>query len=260
MVQIIGQLTNDYYNLTHILHFLREFTFEAVLFRLMLAVFCGGLIGMERGRKRRPAGLRTYIIVCLGATLTMLLGQYESYMLINKWNEALGGVGVQTDVCRFSAQVINGVGFIGAGTILTTNRQETKGLTTAACLWASACMGIAIGAGFYEGVFLGFFMIFVAVCLLPRLEIMLHKHTRNMNIFLELPTLENLGEIIKSLKMQKVTIYDMDICRNYHPVQQSYTVNFSIRMKSLKDRDSILSELSELEHVYTVEEQKLGAL
>lgn len=260
MAQVISQLTNHYNNFNHMLHFLREFTFESVLFRLLLAVICGGLIGMERGRKRRPAGLRTYIIVCLGATLTMLLGQYESNMLIGKWNEALGGVSVQTDVCRFSAQVINGVGFIGAGTVLTTNRQETKGLTTAACLWASACMGLAIGAGFYEGVFLGFLMIFTVVCLLPRLEIMLHNRTKNMNIYLELQTLENLGKIINCLKMQEVTIYDMDISRNYYPVQQSYTINFSIRMKSLKDRDSIMSELSEIEHVYTVEEQKLGAL
>lgn len=260
MAQFISQISDHYNSISQILLYLREFTFESVVFRLFLAVICGGLIGMERGRKRRPAGLRTYIIVCLGAALTMLLGQYESNMLIGKWSEVLNGTNVQMDVCRFSAQVINGVGFIGAGTVLTTNRQETKGLTTAACLWASACMGLAIGAGFYEGVFLGFLLIFIVVCVLPCLEVMLHNRTKNMNIYLELQSLEILGSIINCLKMQEATIYDMDISRNYSPVQQYFTINLCVRMKSAKDRVLIMSELSEIEHVYSVEEQKLGAL
>ena len=76
MAQFISQISDHYNSISQILLYLREFTFESVVFRLLLAVICGGLIGMERGRKRRPAGLRTYIIVCLGAAFTMLLGQY----------------------------------------------------------------------------------------------------------------------------------------------------------------------------------------
>ena len=109
-------------------------------------------IGLERGRKGRAAGFRTYMLVCLGAALTMLLGQYEFEMLNFHWQSLSGGQ--TTDVTRFSAQVINGVGFLGAGTIIVTGRQEVKGLTTAAGLWASACVGLAIGAGFYECVLL----------------------------------------------------------------------------------------------------------
>lgn len=260
MTQFMNQLSDlcSYVNQT--VAYLREFHFESVMFRLVLAVLCGGIIGMERGRKRRPAGLRTYIIVCLGAALTLLLGQYEADMLTGAWAEWLDGLGVQTDVCRFSAQVINGVGFIGAGTVLTTNRQETKGITTAACLWASACMGLAIGAGFYECVLLGFLVIFLVLRVLPYVEVVLNNRTKNMNLYIELSTLENIGKIIRCLKAQDVTIYEMDISRNYYPVQQSYGITFSVRMKSLKARDSILSELSEMEHVYSVEEQKLGAL
>ena len=118
---------------------LREPNVYSTLFRLTLATICGGLVGLERVKKRRPAGFRTYMLVCLGAALTMLISQY------------LYKSGQTTDLSRLGAQVINGVGFLGAGTVIVTGRQQIKGLTTAAGLWASACMGLAIGAGFYFG-------------------------------------------------------------------------------------------------------------
>ena len=133
--------------------YLRELNFVSVALRLLLSAVIGFSLGMERGRKRRPAGCRTYMLVCMGATLTLLLSQYEYYMLTNRWYDLALEIGIRTDVSRFGAQVINGVGFLGAGTILVTGRREVKGLTTAAGLWASACMGLAIGAGFYESVF-----------------------------------------------------------------------------------------------------------
>ena len=121
------------------LDFVRDVTLLSVAARMVLAVLCGGLIGLEREYKRRPAGFRTHILICLGAAMTTLTSQY---LYLN--------MGMYTDVSRLGAQVIAGVGFIGAGTIIVTKRQRVKGLTTAAGLWASACMGIAIGAGFYE--------------------------------------------------------------------------------------------------------------
>ena len=108
--------------------FLREFHIYSVALRLLLAMFCGGFIGFERARKRRAAGFRTYLLVCLGAALTMLLGQYEYQMLSGPWAEIAAGVGTRVDVARFGAQVINGIGFLGAGTIIVTGRQEVKGL------------------------------------------------------------------------------------------------------------------------------------
>ena len=138
------------------LDFLRELNIWSVMLRLTVAMAFGGLIGMERGKKRRAAGFRTYMLVCLGAALTMLLSQYEYGMLTSAWSQTASQLGIRTDVSRFGAQVINGIGFLGAGTIIVTGRQEVKGLTTAAGLWASACMGLAIGAGFYECVLLAF--------------------------------------------------------------------------------------------------------
>ena len=127
-----------------VIPYLREMNFVSVMFRLILAMVCGGMIGLERGRKRRPAGFRTYMLVCLGAALTMLLSQYESYMVTHAWHETAMEIGLRTDVSRFGAQVINGIGFLGAGTILVTGRQEVKGLTTAAGLWAAAALGLSL--------------------------------------------------------------------------------------------------------------------
>ena len=105
---------------------LRELNTVSILFRLALAMLFGGLIGLERGRKRRAAGFRTYMLVSLGAALTMLLGQYNFLMLETDWAALAAELGVKTDVSRFGAQVINGIGFLGAGTIIVTNRQEVK--------------------------------------------------------------------------------------------------------------------------------------
>ena len=125
-----------------LLHYLRGWNTASVILRLAVAMLCGGLIGIERASKRRAAGFRTYMVVCLGATLAMLLNQYIDDMLVHAWQ-----ISQTTDAARLGAQVINGIGFLGAGTIILTGSQQVKGLTTAAGLWASACMGLAIGAG-----------------------------------------------------------------------------------------------------------------
>ena len=122
----------------------------SVLLRLTLAVVFGGIIGSNREHKRQPAGFRTYMMVCLGAALTMVLGQYQYKMLETVWQEAQRQVGMIADVTRLGAQVINGIGFLGTGTILVTEQREVKGLTTAAGLWASACVGWLLGPAFMK--------------------------------------------------------------------------------------------------------------
>ena len=185
-----------------VIPYLREMNFVSVMFRLILAMVCGGMIGLERGRKRRPAGFRTYMLVCLGAALTMLLSQYEFAMVMGPWNGIAQELGMKTDVSRFGAQVINGIGFLGAGTILVTGRQEVKGLTTAAGLWASACMGLAIGAGFYECVVLCTVLIFLCMRFLPAFENYLVEKARFINIYVEFRSLDDLGSIISRIKSQ----------------------------------------------------------
>ena len=201
--------------------YLRELNFVSVALRLLLSAVIGFSLGMERGRKRRPAGCRTYMLVCMGATLTLLLSQYEYYMLTNRWYDLALEIGIRTDVSRFGAQVINGVGFLGAGTILVTGRREVKGLTTAAGLWASACMGLAIGAGFYESVVLGTVLIFLSMRFLPTIENMMVERAPFLNIYVEFESLDNIGAIIGRIKEQNSQILDVEIDLSSRVVTQN---------------------------------------
>lgn len=122
---------------------LRDVRFLTVLFRFLLAFACGTAIGMERSYKNRPAGMRTHILICIGGAVASVTGLYL-YLNLH----------MPTDISRLGAQIVSGLGFIGAGTIVVTKGSNIKGLTTAAGLWASGIIGLAIGAGFYEGAIL----------------------------------------------------------------------------------------------------------
>ena len=117
-----------------------EWNSVAICGRLALAILTGTVIGIDRGLKRRGAGIKTHALVCLGSALVMLTSEYMSMNFEQK-----------ADLARLGAQVISGVGFLGVGTILVTEKQRVRGLTTAAGLWACACVGLAIGIGFVEG-------------------------------------------------------------------------------------------------------------
>lgn len=233
---------------------LRELNLLSVFIRLVLAMLCGGLIGLERGRKRRPAGFRTYMLVSLGAALTMLIGQYNYVMLEGEWASLSAALGVKFDVSRIGAQVINGIGFLGAGTILVTRRQEVKGLTTAAGLWASACMGLATGAGFYECVLLGFLLIFLSIHLLPHVEAFMVENAKNMNIYVEFESLDAVGAIIARIKALDLHIYDVDIDHGRDENARHPSAVFSLRQNGKLLHAQILSAISEVDGVYIIDE------
>lgn len=138
---------------------LLELNIWSVCFRIVLALIVGGCIGIERGYHGRAAGLRTHILVCLGATLASMTGVYE-----------VGVLGFSADPMRVAAQVISGIGFLGVGTIIVRNRSQVTGLTTAAGLWATGSIGIAIGIGFYIAALLAFLIVFITITVLIHLE------------------------------------------------------------------------------------------
>ena len=140
------------------LSFFRELNLISAILRILLASVIGIIIGRERRLRGRPAGARTYAIVCIGSCLAMMTDMY---------------LAIETsyaDAARIGAQVISGIGFLGAGTILVKSDNRIQGLTTAASLWASACLGLACGAGFFEGAILGFITIIIVTWVLPRFE------------------------------------------------------------------------------------------
>lgn len=142
----------------HIITLLSEFNPLSISVRLLLALLMGGIIGMERGRHGRAAGMRTHVLVCVGACMTALVGLH--LLQINP-NE---------DVSRIAAQVISGIGFLGAGTIMIRNQSVVTGLTTAAGVWCTATIGIALGYGFYLAALIATVITIVTATLLTRLE------------------------------------------------------------------------------------------
>ncbi len=232
----------------------RQLNMESVLLRLALAMFFGGLVGLEGGRKGRAAGFRTYMLVSLGATLTILLGQYELEMLRTQWASVQALTGTQVDVARFGAQVINGIGFLGAGTIIVTGKQQVKGATTAAGLWASACTGLAIGAGFYECILLVYPLVYFIVRLLPIWEEHVVNNLRNINIYVEYDKVENTGAILRRIRELDVQIYEVDIQREGIAPDGRPSAVFTIRLNKRITHTRVLAYISQLECIYSVEE------
>lgn len=233
--------------------YLRELNIWSMMLRIVFAMLLGGIVGIEREKKRRAAGFRTYMLVAVGAALTVMLGEYLAIMLSTAWCKP-GEEPAKTDVVRFAAQVVNGVGFLGAGTILVTGRQEVKGLTTAAGLWASACMGIAIGAGFYECMLIGSLLIVVCMRILPGIEDIVISKSRNMNISLEMDTLENLGNIIGKIKSEGLKLYDVEIEKNVQKHITMFSVFVSVGLPKKVQHTEVLAMLSLLDGVVAIEE------
>ena len=219
----------------------------AMLFRLLLAAVCGGLIGIERGQKRRPAGFRTYIIVCVAAALTMIIGQHVWF----KWMPVSK---VNIDVSRFGAQVINGIGFLGAGTIIVTGRQEVKGLTTAAGLWASACMGLAIGAGFIECAIISGLLILCTIILLSKIETIIMQRARNINVYVEFESLDSVADVIEAIKGCDIRIFDVEINRVNKAEAALPSAVFSVRLPKHFPHIKLISTVAAIESVNLIEE------
>ena len=160
---------------------------EAAL-KIFLALVVGGIIGMERGRQGRAAGMRTHILVCLGATLTAMTGMY-AFEVLNVGNDPL----------RISAQVISGIGFLGVGTILIKGRFQITGLTTAAGIWCAATIGIALGIGFYEGALVTFLGSVCAVTALHRFEYKITRRHTRFGMYVEISSVTKLREVMDHL-------------------------------------------------------------
>ena len=236
------------------LDYFRELNIASVLLRLVLAMAFGGMIGLERGRKHRAAGFRTYMLVCLGSALTSILSQYLFVQLGTDWAEIAVTTGKQVDVSRLGAKVYSGIGFLAAGTIIVTGRQEVKGMTTAAGLWASACMGIAIGAGFYECVIIAFVLMFLCIHFLPVVEVYLLENARNMNIYVELKSLDELGVLLSHVKAQGVQIYGVEIDRGGEEYHRYPSAVLSVRLSVHQQHPQILAALSEVHGVTMIDE------
>ena len=168
-----------------------------------MAIIFGGIIGYGRERERRPAGLRTHILVSIGSALAMITNIYI-YEVYNS----------SSDPTRLGAQVISGIGFLGAGTIIVTGKNKVRGLTTAAGLWACACMGLAIGAGFYSGAIIGCLFIASVTAVLSKLDKRINRNSRNITIYILVNSTKAASKLLKDIQSTNVKISDIEISNN----------------------------------------------
>lgn len=212
------------------------------LLRLVLALVCGGVLGIERGRKKRPAGFRTYMLVCLGAALVMMTNEYICKVY---------GSG---DPARMGAQVISGIGFLGAGTIIVTGHNRVRGLTTAAGLWAAACIGLAIGVGYYSGAIIGCFMIFVVMAALHNIDERVMADTKVLNLYVEFERLSYIGKFVVYLKERDIKVNDLETTRSNAIDDIGIAALITLQLPKKQSHTTILDLLNCAEGINFIEE------
>lgn len=207
----------------------------------------GGLIGFEREIGNRPAGFRTHTLVCVGSTLVMLTSQFIF--------EEYSGI-VNLDPARLGAQVISGIGFLGAGTILKLG-PRVRGLTTAASLWVVACLGLAIGAGYYWGAITATILVYITLILLKKVEGIFVRDISALEIDLQLRN--KPGQIAKVTDVMgrlNIQIRDIRIFHNEDEDEDIWMkIKFYVRLPAGMNRDILLAELKQIDGVIIESEE-----
>ena len=215
----------------------------SIMIRLLMAIICGGIIGLERGIRGQAAGCRTHMLVCIGSALVMMTNIF-----------AVNSYGGGTDPTRLGAQVVSGIGFLGAGTILITSKHQIKGLTTAAGLWASACMGLAIGIGFYELAIIGNIFIFLVIGILNKFDSVIYGKSKVMEIYVELSGPEVLQNIIAYARENSYELKHIQVVKNKAIDSLVTGTIFTLKTKEKCDHSDIIAEISQIKGLSYIEE------
>lgn len=217
-----------------------------VLFRLVLAAFLGAVVGLEREVHGRPAGIRTYLLLCLGSALFMVLSAY----LHVYFPAGLPGVGLQVDPGRIAAQAVTGIGFLGAGVILRY-KDTIRGLTTAACVWVVCAIGLAVGAGFY------FFSAVVAgitvlsLVSLKTLERHLRKDWFQGMVIVSADTEGQLARIRQTIEAHNYHVLNYALKKDVEKREMEFTLE--LRVRSVHPDPQVLQEVFALPGVKSVD-------
>ena len=220
---------------------IRQVDTLTVLIRLLFAFVCGGVIGLERSYKNRPAGFRTHILICVGATVASVTGLYL-YLNLH----------MPTDISRIGAQVVSGLGFIGGGTIIVTKKKTIKGLTTAAGLWASGVIGLAIGAGFYEGAIIATVLVLIAEIYFFRVSTRI-KHTPQFTVTLQYHHKPALDQVLRCCKDHRLSISNLQVTGSNDSDTSVYRAVIALRPRQRVDREALLELIREIPGVLMAE-------
>ena len=225
-----------------IFQYLQEFNGVSIILRLVLATLFGGIIGIEREVKGRTAGFRTFTLVCIGAALGTIVNLYLFEITQN------------TDVARIPASIISGIGFLGVGTIMITKRSHVKGLTTAAGLWVTASLGIALGAGMIWISVVGFALIMLTISLLQTISHYISAHNKHIDLYIEMAKESNVDELIKYIKNQNFQIVTMEKKREKITKECDMVINLSLNLRKKCNHDDIVHDISQIDGVCYLEE------
>ena len=213
-----------------------DWNMVSIIVRLLISSVVGFIIGYDRERKNKPAGIRTHILVCLGTTLATMAAVFAFY----KFPES------NVDVTRLAGQVVTGIGFLGAGIIFISNKNRVEGLTTAAGMWACTGCGIAIGFGFLEGTIITVILIVITMLILPVLEQKVRRREKLFDLYLEFEQGTSPAGFLHLVHAEDVSY------SNYHVVQpdngkEGPIVILSISMKPTADKEAFISQIRELD-------------
>lgn len=223
------------------MEYLQGINIVSTVARLLLALVCGGLLGLERGKKKRPAGFRTHMLVCVGSALAMLTNQYMA--------EHYAGI----DASRMAAQVISGIGFLGAGTIMVTGLQKIRGLTTAAGLWVVACIGLAFGTGFYSAGIIATILCYIINTVLHRVETRMETNARVIGIYVELEDVSYVGRLLEKLRELDINVADFETGKA-RTSDKHIGVLLIVKLVRFVEHAEVIEQLKNVEGVSFVEE------
>lgn len=218
-----------------------EFSMTGIFIRLGVATLAGVLIGFERGVKNKTAGIKTHVLVCVGAALCMVVGQY-TYLLIPE----------SADITRIGSGVVSGVGFLGVGTIITGNH-EVRGLTTAAGLWACACIGLAAGIGYIEGVFIALVFVMFTLLVLRYVDRGMTRLQKDFSLYIEVDENHNVKHLLHELRRLGVSYTSVRFEKSAAPGDGPIVI-LEVTTDRLGQKDELLDHLNELNYVRYVED------
>lgn len=217
----------------------------SVSLRLLAAVVLGGLVGYEREQANRPAGFRTHILVSLGSALVMVTAEY----LTRQYSPS-----IIIDPTRLGAQVISGIGFLGAGTIIR-NGCNVKGLTTAASLWAVCCIGLACGGGFYAGALLATLLTFITLITLKKLEKHLARKQGEATLLIQLSRYsQDVLDILKKADELHLPVRKMQLLPNDDESNKGVRVRLGLGRSSEEDKARLILAMQQMETVQSVQD------
>jgi len=234
---------------------LRQFNFATAMLRLLLAMVSGGVVGYGRSRKARAAGLRTYMLISIGAAMAVLLTMYMYQMLQGQWSAVVDEVGMKFDASRLASSVITGIGFLGAGIIIKITHQQVNGLTTSTGLFATMVMGLAAGAGFYEGVLVALLLIVLVLNVMSPLEFSFKRRLRNITLNVEFNSVEDISDITRAIESEGARVYDIDVERTERKDDKYPSAIFILQLSRANHSHSgRLSSVAGLGCVHSVQE------